>query len=424
MKSQHVVIWSLMPVCIKGFFLLNFIDNTLRLAHIFCIQKQNCLIIGPMQKTLLIVVTKASYFFTHRLALAQNALKRGWRVVVCCDGEEQKERFIAYGLEYVFVPFHRSSINPVRDVPTLLALFSAYKRFKPHYIHHVALKAIVYGSFIARLCFSNARIINAYAGLGYTFISSSLKARIIRGVMICGLKLWGQGRRIHNLVQNSEDQVMIQALLSRSFCLSQPGVGVDLETFYPKNSDASSSLCRVVLPARMLQTKGVDIFIEAIKHFAHTPTIAMTLAGPYDPQNPDFVDYKTLQEVNTFNNAQWLGAVQDMTALFQENDIVVLPSHREGCPKALLEAMACGKAIITTDVAGCRDLYDAEMENMMLIPPNNPEALIKAITFLCHNPLLRKKMGEKNRALAEKKYNAYTIADKVLDHYTEASLWI
>ncbi len=370
-----------------------------------------------MPPRLLFVVAASHYFISHRLSLALAAQKQGMEVAVATTSSknfsEDKRHIESLGIKVFEVPFHRTGINPFNDIPTFKALYSVFKHFKPDILHNVALKPILYGSFIGKIT-KIPKIINAIAGLGYVFTSHTLKSRIIRTILLPFLKF--SLKKTVIIVQNPDDEATIRTWLGHSadsLHLIQ-GVGVNTDNFSPAPSLPHNHV--ITLVARMLWSKGIGEVITAAKRLKIAyPQATIQLVGAPDLQNPDHVPENTLQKWHNEGLIQWLGERTDVAEIYQNSQIALLPSYREGLPKSLLEAMATGLPIITTDAPGCKSLITGT--NGLLIPSRNSDALYHAIKMLLDNYSLCQKMGHASRLLALSTFSERIMHEKTLMLY-------
>ena len=275
-------------------------------------------------------------------------------------------------------------------------------------VHGFTIKCAVYGSLAARLAARSPGVparVNAVAGMGYVFISSALKARLLRPVVrgLMRLALDGQGTRL--ILQNPDDVALFEQakLVDKANVRLIPGSGVNCERYSPAllsaQPDPTHGL-RVLLPARLLWDKGLAELVDAARALlAEGRNIQFLLAGDPDPGNPAAVPEATVRQWVAEGLVSWLGHVDDMPALLGTVHAVVLPSYREGLPKGLIEAGACGLPLITTDVPGCREVVTNGVDGL-LVPVKNASALAHAIARLQDEPGLREKLGLAARAKA------------------------
>lgn len=366
---------------------------------------------------LLFLVTEDWYFCSHRLALACAARDAGFDVTVATRVSAHGEQIRAAGLRLISIALRRSGRNPWRELMAIGEIAAIYRNEKPDIVHHVALKPVLYGSLAARIA-GVPHIVNALAGMGYVFTSQKTSARLLRPLITLAFRLLLQGSRV--ILQNPDDR---EALLAANILKANQvalirGSGVDTGAFRCVAEPAAVPPL-IVLPARMLWDKGVGEFVAAA-HILQQQGIAarFALAGERDPDNPAAIPEKQLQDWHASGVVEWLGQQDDMPALLAQAHIVCLPSYREGLPKALLEAAACGRAIVATDVPGCREAV-RHHENGLLVPARDAAALAQALRLLIEDAALRHRFGQRGREMAEKEFSAEKVAAETLALYRE-----
>lgn len=369
-------------------------------------------------RTLLFFVSEDAYFESHRLPLALAARDAGLRVVLVTRCSDRGARLRELGIEVIPLEIDRGSVNPLRDLALLYRLCVIYRRIRPDVVHHVAMKPVIYGSLAARVIGIH-RVVNALAGLGFVFSSSAPKARLLRPLVRLLLRfvLAAPGSRL--ILQNRDDQAMFahEGLCPADQIRRVPGVGVDLQHFIAQPEPDGP--VRIVLPARMLADKGVAEFVEAAGLLRERGLEAeCILAGGTDSQNPAAISEKQLRAWHDAGLVSWLGHCADMPAVLAACHIVCLPSYREGLPKALLEACASGRPIVTTDVPGCRDVVCNEV-NGLLARVRDAADLADKLARLIVDPELRRRMGATGRARAELNFSSTRSAEQTLDIYRE-----
>ena len=360
------------------------------------------------------------YLYNFRLPLAQALRERGDDVLLLSPHGDYAEKLIAAGFRWQAFELERSGVNPLKEARTLLRLWQVYRRERPLLVHHFTVKPVLYGSVAALLAGRHTTVVNSVTGLGYVFTGgwSPLRALV---ELLYRLVL----RRTWVIFQNPDDQA---AFLNTGLVTPQRvalirGSGVDTDRFVPAPEPPGTPL--VILPARLLWDKGVGEFVEAARILLGRGLAArFALVGNTDPGNPSAVPLKTLQEWQNQNLVEWLGWQEDMRALYQQATLVVLPSYREGVPKTLLEAAACGRAIVTTDVPGCREVVRQD-ENGRLVPARDPAALAGAIGELLEQPALRRKLAANGRRIAVDEFDVHKVIRSTLEFYQQAhtSLW-
>jgi glycosyltransferase involved in cell wall biosynthesis len=221
------------------------------------------------------------------------------------------------------------------------------------------------------------------------------------------------------LVQNHDDQgrLVREGIVPDSRTEIIAGSGVDEKVFSPKPPPFGIPI--VLLPARMLWDKGIGDFVEAARVLQRKGvSVRCVLVGRQDDHNPAAISKQVLAEWVKEGAVEWWGHREDMPAVYEAATLIVLPSYREGLPKVLLEAAACGKAIVATDVPGCREIV-RDRFNGLSVPPRNCAALAAAIDELLSDHPLREMMGERNRKLAVEEWSVSRITGQILGLYRE-----
>lgn len=371
-------------------------------------------------KKLVFLVTELGYFCSHRLTLALAAREAGFEVTVVANCQERPalSRFETQlsGFRLYHLPFHRSRLNPLAEVKTLWYLWKAYRRIRPDIVHQVAFKPIIYGTLCARLV-GVPRIVNALGGLGYLFTHRSVKSTVIKPLIALAFRILLNHRRCVLILQNPDDVHLMAPLVGRPTIRLVRGAGVNLAKFHP--TEEPPTPVKAIMVSRLLWSKGVGELVEAARLLKKEGVpLEIQVAGDPDPHNPAAVPAATLATWKEEKAVEWLGARTDIAALYHQAHIAVLPSYREGIPKALLEAAACGKPIVTTDAPGCREVV-VSGENGLLIPPRDAVALAKALKTLAEYPELRVRMGKLSRRKAEEEFDEKKVLSQTLGIYTQ-----
>ncbi|MCU7904617.1 MAG: glycosyltransferase family 4 protein [Candidatus Thiodiazotropha sp. (ex Epidulcina cf. delphinae)] len=370
-------------------------------------------------RLILFVVNDPGFFLSHRLPLAIAAREQGYEVCVATPSGDGVEQIRAEGLSYRRVSLSRSGANPFAELRTIWGLYKLYRELRPSLVHHVTIKPVLYGTLAARLAKVPA-VVNAISGLGFVFLAQGWFSAMARSAVLTSYRWLFSRRRLWVIVQNKDDYgyLLEQGCLSREKIELIRGSGVDTEhfTMRPETDDAPL----VVLPARMLWDKGVEEFVEAARQLRRMGVKArFALVGGIDPDNPESVPAGRLAEWARQGIVEWWGNRQDMPVVFSLAHIICLPSYREGLPKVLLEAAACGRSIVTTDVPGCREVV-IEGENGLLIPARQSKPLAEALRQLIDNPEKRRAMGRRARAMAEAEFSIHQVVERHLDIYRRA----
>lgn len=364
------------------------------------------------------------YLYNFRRSLALALKDAGHDVLLLSPPGPYGEKLRALGLRWEPLPgMDRRSLNPLREAALLWHLVRLFRRERPALVHGFTIKCAVYGSLAARLAGAPARV-NAVAGLGYTFISDSAKARLLRPLVRVLLRLALAGRGARLVLQNPDDVALFTqaGLVDPAHVRLIEGSGVDCTRFAAKPASAAASAAspwRVLLPARLLWDKGLGEYVHAARRLrAEGRPLHFLLAGEPDPGNPASVPAATVRGWSDAGDIEWLGHVDDMPALLATVDIVALPSYREGLPKGLIEAGACALPLVTTDVPGCREVVAHDVDGL-LVPVRDGDALADAIARLQADPALARRLGEAARAKALARFDERSVVARTLAVYAE-----
>jgi glycosyltransferase involved in cell wall biosynthesis len=361
------------------------------------------------------------YLYNFRRTLALSLLRAGYDVLLISPDGPYGPRLRELGLRWEPVPMQRRSLNVLRESAFLLYLYRLFRREQPDVVHGFTIKCAVYGSLAAKMAGIPARI-NAVAGMGYVFTSDQLKARALRPVVRALLRLALGGEQARLILQNSDDVKLFRRaeLVEPSHIRLIRGSGVDCGKFATVSlRPPSEGAPRILLASRILWDKGVGEYIAALRLLRRQGyTVNAMLAGTPDPGNPATVPEQTIREWVDEGVISWLGHVDDMIALFETVDIVVLPSYREGLPRSLVEAAACGLPLITTDVPGCREVVSDGIDGL-LVPVRDSEAIMQAIRRLLDDSSFARRLGSAARTKARTYFDERIVIERTLGVYEE-----
>lgn len=359
------------------------------------------------------------YLFNFRRSLAQALRAAGHDVLLISPSGEFGPRLVELGFRWVPAPMWRRSLNPLRELLLVLWLARLFRREKVDLVHGFTIKCAVYGCLAAQLS-GVKRAIGAVAGLGYVFTSQDARARILRPVVSSLLRLAFRGTGVRVILQNPDDvsQFVRARLVHASNVRLVRGSGVDCSSFLPVFDRAGDEF-RVLLATRLLWDKGLAEYADACSIVLSSGRkISFLLAGTADSGNPAAVPEAAVRAWSDAGLLTWLGQVTDMPALLRSVDVAVLPSYREGLPKGLLEAAACGLPLITTDVPGCREVVDDGITGL-LIPVRDARALASALCTLYDDPDLRLRLGTAARKKALTEFDERIVIHDTLAVYDE-----
>jgi glycosyltransferase involved in cell wall biosynthesis len=362
-----------------------------------------------MKRRLLFVVNNPAFFLSHRLAPALAARTAGYDVHVATMDGDAVAQIRTLGFTHHTVPMTRSGRHPWGELRTLWALLGLFRRLRPHLVHLVTIKPVLYGGVAARLAGVPA-MVAAVSGLGFVFLSQTWRMRMLRQALIPLYRLALGHRNSRVIFQNSADRDVMLALgaVHERQVVMMRGSGVDMAACVVLPEPPAPVV--VAMAARLLSDKGVREFVGAAQLLrTRGVPVRMLLAGSPDPGNPASITQAEVDAWRQDDAVTVLGECENVPALYGRSHIVALPSYREGLPKSLMEAAACGRPVIATDVPGCRDAMEAGISGV-LVPVRDVAALADAIAALAGNAALRASMGAAGRRLAERDFDVRMIA--------------
>ena len=374
---------------------------------------------------LLFLVTEDWYFCSHRLPVARAAREAGFEVVVATRVRAHGDAIRDEGFALRPIPWRRRGDGLFGAALAISAISRLYRRERPDIVHHVALKPVLFGGIARRLAFAHtaeapARI-DSVMGLGSGFSRATTAARLRQPALGLALRLVAGGSRGWIVVQNPEDRDALAGLGidPRRIALIR-GSGVDVARYLPLPEPRGDTVV-VALVSRMLRDKGVFDATAAIRKLrAQGLAIELLLAGPTDPDNPNSLTPEELRALAAEPGIEWLGHVADVRAVWRRAALAVLPStYGEGVPKTLLEAAACARPLIATDVPGCREVVHPGATGI-LVPPHDADELAKAVAQLAGDPARRAALGQAGRRLIEDEFTDESVARETLALYRAA----
>lgn len=369
-------------------------------------------------RSILFICNVGWFFISHRLALAQEAVRRGIRVHLACRicSDDELNTLTEAGIEVHQVQLARASSGIVGDMRLMGNLYRIIRSVRPSLVHCVTIKPVVYGAIAARLA-GVPKIVCAISGLGYVFADGDRGAGL-RRMVIWLYRIAMSSNRVVAIFQNPSDQRIFidHGLVPAHRTVLIYGAGVDLDEFAFRSQPPQPPV-RVMLPARVLRDKGVLEFAGAARILRDRGlAVECLLAGGLDDSNPAALSLEEVAGLVASTGVEWLGHVEDMNALLASVHIVCLPSYREGLSKALIEACSVGRPVVTTDVPGCRDVVEDGV-NGILVAVKSEQALADALTLLVNDEALRAAMGAAGRRIAERRFSLRSVVDQTFDVY-------
>ena len=366
-----------------------------------------------MRKKILFVVNVDWFFISHRLPLALEALKRGYEVHIACGITDKKEYLESLGLIVHPLNLSRSGTGIKGEIKAFFEIYQILKEINPKISHFVTIKPVLYGGIASRFLNIGKKVFSI-SGLGFTFIKKGLKASLVRIAIKTMYRFALGGKNSHVIVQNPDDKAVLDSIVKVPITLIR-GSGVDLSQ-YEYNEEKNENI-KVSMACRLLKDKGVFEYIEAAKILKQKlPNVEFELYGDIDIHNPASLTSDDIEKIKNDGFVKVHGFTSNIAKVFSDSNIVVLPSYREGLPKVLIEAAACGRAVVTTDVPGCRDAIEPNITGL-LCKVKDSKSLASMIEKLIVDKNLRNSMGTAGRELAEKEFDINKVVEKHFEIY-------
>lgn len=371
----------------------------------------------------LIIASFLPSVLNFRGKLLESIYQQGYKIHIIAPDlssfPAEHEKLLDLGYCVHEIPMQRTGTNPVADLKTLGNIYKLIKQIKPDYVLSYTIKPVIYGTLAAWLL----KVPNRYAlitGLGYAFQNiETQKKRSIFQKLVHGLYQQALLRSHKAFFQNPDDLKLFQDLKllnTQTPAIVVNGSGVNLADFnvlpLPLTVDQKIKISFLLI-ARLLVDKGIREYAEAAKIIKHKyPHVEFNLVGWID-ENPAAITPQELDEWIAKKTINYWGKLSDVRPAIAESSVYVLPSYREGTPRTVLEAMAMGRAIITTDAPGCRETV-TDGDNGFLIEVKSVESLVKAMEKLILQPELIAKMGGRSREIALHKYDVHQVNTHML----------
>ncbi len=363
---------------------------------------------------ILLVANADWYLYNFRFSLAEFLRAEGHHIV-CVSAGGEFARFLNEGQSrWVEWRVGRQTLAPWKELAAIFALARIYRREAPDLVHHHTIKAVAYGTLAARLARVKV-VVNSIVGLGYVFTNNSLKARLLRPIVLFFFRLAGKTQGTRWIFENQQDfdWLVEKGVVRREAGSLIEGAGVDMEKYRPSPEPDGAPV--VLYAGRMLLDKGIGVLAEAARLVREQTQARFVLVGQPDPGNPASVTEQMLNDWTAAGLVEWMGFQSSMDKYYALANMVALPSmYGEGVPTFLLEAAASGRAIVASDIPGCRSVVK-DGYNGFLVPPNDAPKLAEALLKLIRDPGLRNRMGKAGREFVAGRFshqdvNAATLA--------------
>jgi glycosyltransferase involved in cell wall biosynthesis len=372
-----------------------------------------------MNSKLLFVLNDPAYFLLHWRTIALAAREAGVDVHIATPDGTAADKIRALGLKHHALPMSRSSRDIFQELVTLWAVGKLFRKLHPDTVHLLTIKPVIYGGIAARLL-SVPAVTATITGLGFVFMQYGLPGGLLRGFVSWLYRFAFGHPNIKVIFLNRDDREIISraTLLAPEHSILSCAPGVDLASY--AQTPLPEGLPVVVLAARLLADKGIVEFVDAARLLRqHGHQARFALVGTPDPGNPASLTEEEIAAWVAEGVVEHWGYRSDMPIVLASASLVVLPSYyREGLPRILMEAQACGRAVVTTDMPGCRDAITPGVTGL-LVPPRDAVALADAMGQLIGDRNRLQYMGIAGRALAEKCFDVRQIVTEHLKIYRE-----
>lgn len=370
---------------------------------------------------ILYIVNEPWFFLSHRLPIALAAKKQGYSVHVATKSGETVKEISDMGFIHHEISLSRNGSSLRNELTSLSDIWKVIKKVKPDVLHLVTIKPVLYGGIASRFA-PVGKVVAAVSGLGTLFLAEGKKAELKRKLGVGLYRSALRSKKTTVIFQNPDDKQLLidlKAVKPEQTILIR-GSGIDLSFFqaFPENLDSTPV---VTFAARLLFDKGLNEYVNAIKILNRRAVIAnFQIVGDLDLGNATSASEEDIEQWKSIPNLEILGYQKDMATVFKNSNIVVLPSYREGLPKVLIEAAACGRAVVTTDVPGCRDAIEVNKTGL-LVAAKSAEQLADAIEKLITDSDLRVRMGHAGRKLAEDAFSIEQVIEQHLSIYQQTN---
>lgn len=360
-----------------------------------------------------LVTAWTSTVLKFRIDMLRKFVGMGHEVLVIGDEPESKwvPLFRSEGMSYVSYPVSRNGVNPYQDLLTLKSLTVTLKRERPQKIFTYQVKPNIYGCIAAH----RAEVADVYpmiGGIGSAFMPNSVRQRLVKRILVAEYRI--AFRHIRRAFFQNEDDASVFSdlkIVSREKIVFTRGSGVNVKE-YPLTPLPSKTAFLYV--GRLIRDKGAYEFLQAARALKEMGCSAdCFVVGDLD-SNPSSLTYKEIQSFVDDGSVIWYGWRDDVRPYIASCTVFVLPSYREGTPKAALEAMSMGRAVITTDAPGCKEVV-CPGENGLLVPVGDAGALADAMNDLANSPHRCAEMGEKSRLIAEKRFDVDLVNETICE---------
>jgi len=353
------------------------------------------------KKTMIICSNTSWYLYNFRMGLIKVLLQQGYNLVLIAPRDDYSDRLKKLGCKYYNIDIDNKGTNPIKDIKLLHRYYELFNYINPDIALIFTIKPNIYASFVSKIL--KVPTINVVAGLGTVFLTNHISSKIAR--VLYKIALYKNKVMFEN--SDDSDEFIKRKLIKRNQAILVSGAGIDTQVFKPKDKVKRDDKSLVfLLIARLIRDKGIIEYIEAIKSIRNKyPNVKFKILGSYYFGNPSSISEDEVKSWVEEGIVEYLGYTDAVLEEIEKADCIVLPSYREGLSRVLLEAGSMAKPIITTNVAGCKEVVN-HGENGYLVPPKNAKALALAIEkMISLSNKEREEMGKKGRLKVIKEFD-------------------
>ena len=364
-----------------------------------------------MKKKIIFIINDIDYFLSHRLPLAKK-LRDNYDLILVCPSVSTENRKILKinNIRYMNIFLKKNSLFFLYEIITFFNLILIFLKFRKSIIHLITIKPILYGSIVSRIL-GIRNVVYSFSGLGYYMHTKS----VIKKILIKVLRISVQ--KNHKFIfHNRSDFNFLKRkkIIKKNNFFFTIGSGVDLKKFFYIKKKKSTF--RIGFISRILIDKGIYEFIESFKKVKNRFNIEAIIAGKIVESNPSSVNKNFFLKEIKKNKIKYHGYIKNTNKLINSCDIVILPSYHEGTPKILLEAAACGKSIICSNIAGCRNVVKNNF-NGLIVQVKNSKQIANSIIKIYKSNTIREKFKKNNLKLAKKQFSIQKVFETHLKVY-------
>lgn len=356
-------------------------------------------------KKILMMSNTSWSVFNFRKNLINKLIAEGYSITVLAPEDEFSKELISLGVRFVNIKINNKGINPFEDAVLIIKIYNKFREIKPDIILNYTIKPVIYGGFAARVC--NLKCISVITGLGYAFINYGLLTKIIEMMYKISHK---KVKRVIFLNNDDKRLFITKGLIRDSAAYLIRGEGVDTSEFKPKLIKPDDERIKFLFIGRVMLDKGVAEYVEAAKYLcAKYKNVGFNILGFLDVKNKSAISREQIEKWERLGYIRYLGSTSDVKNFIEHNDVIVLPSYREGLSRSLMEASSMGKPVIASNITGCRELIEHGVTGLLCEPKNIKSLIDQMLIMINATSEHRQSMGTSGRRKMEAEFSDSVI---------------